>query len=195
MTGKKHCALYIHGFNSAGFGTKVNWLRKFFGNVINPNLPLDTKKAVDMLEYLSRNLKNDDIYSLILVGSSLGGYYALHLANKFDIPAILINPLVRTSEQDWPTEFELQNLKTEEIFVYRREYSLFLKEIEVKPADIHRLKERIFIFIDKGDDVIDWRKSEEIFEGFYFKKYDEGSHFFDHMKDLIEDLKDLSIFT
>jgi len=52
------------------------------------------------------------------------------------------------------------------------------------------LKDKIYIYIDTGDDVIDWRESEDFFKGFYFKKYKGGTHYFDHMKELIDDLNE-----
>ena len=48
------------------------------------------------------------------------------------------------------------------------------------------------IYIDTGDDVIDWKKTERFFEGFYFKKFQGGSHYFEHMSELIEDLNELN---
>jgi hypothetical protein len=187
----KYVVLYLHGFNSAGFGTKVNYLRATFGdeNVINPNLPINTEKAIKFLDFLVKNLKNNGEKKLILVGSSQGGFYALFLCFKYNVPTILINPMIRAGYPISESRIRLTNLKTKEIYDYKKEYSEFLQKLEIDKEKIKRFQDKIFIYIDEGDTVLDWRKTVEFFEGFYVKKFPHGSHYFEHMKDLTVDLK------
>ena len=80
--------LFIHGFNSAGYGEKVNHLREAFGdeNIINPTLPPNPKKAIQLLDYLVYHLNDKNF---CVVGSSLGAYYGLYLAKKFKIITVI----------------------------------------------------------------------------------------------------------
>lgn len=187
----KYVVLYLHGFNSAGFGTKVNYLRETFGdeNVINPNLPINTEKAIKCLDFLVKNLKDNGEKKLILVGSSQGGFYALFLCFKYNIPTILINPMIRAGYTISESKIRLTNLKTKEVYDYKREYSEFLQKLEVEKEKIKRFRDRIFVYIDEGDNVLNWRQTVEYFDGFYVKTFPRGSHYFEHMKDLTNDLK------
>ncbi|RUM60683.1 MAG: esterase, partial [Persephonella sp.] len=84
--------MYIHGFNSAGYGNKINKLKEAFGdeNVIALTLPYNPAKAIKLLEFLIEAIREKD--NLILVGTSLGGFYGLYLGAKYKIPSVLINP-------------------------------------------------------------------------------------------------------
>ena len=188
----KYVVLYLHGFNSAGFGTKVNYLRKTFGdeNVINPNLPINTEKAIEFLVFLVKKLKNNGEKKLILVGSSQGGFYANFLCFNHNIPTILINPMIRAGKPISEPQVRLTNLKSKEIYDYKREYSEYLQKLEIDKEKIKNFQDKIFIYIDEGDVVLDWRKTMEYFDGFYVKTFKGGSHYFEHMKDLTDDLKE-----
>lgn len=80
--------LYIHGFGSSGHSGKAGILRRHFERVYAPTLPPVPKLAIDTLEQFTDLLEPDTV----LVGSSLGGFYALHLAQRFGLPAALVNP-------------------------------------------------------------------------------------------------------
>ena len=86
--------IYIHGFASSGFGSKPQKFKEYFEEeIITISLPTIPNLAIDTLEQIiefSLN-KEEPVY---LVGSSLGGFYALYLANKYDLKAVLINPAV-----------------------------------------------------------------------------------------------------
>ena len=56
--------------------------------VISPDLPLSPLAAFDICSQILISRPEESF----LVGSSLGGFYAYCLANKFRIPCLLINP-------------------------------------------------------------------------------------------------------
>ena len=83
--------LYIHGFASTGQTSKVDHLKAMTGvEVIAPNLSHDPIKDITMLQSIVRT---ENITTV--VGSSLGGFYALFLAQRFDLGLVLINPALR----------------------------------------------------------------------------------------------------
>ncbi|MBK3332408.1 esterase [Persephonella atlantica] len=181
--------IYIHGFNSAGYGDKVNKLKQFFGdeNVISINLPYNPEKAISLLEFLIRNIKNEE--PLLLVGTSLGGAYTIYLSYKFDIPGIIINPSVRPSE-DLKTEVGKQkNYKTDEEYEFKKEYLDFLKKIEIPITELQKVKDKLYIYLDEEDELLDSRETAEYFKDFYVKIFPGGNHRFQHMDELLEDLK------
>ena len=88
--------LYLHGFASCGEGNKSTLLKAYFGadSVIAPDLPPSPIDAIHSIEEILGSSKID-----ILIGSSLGGYYATVLAEKYGMKAVLLNP----STQPWKT--------------------------------------------------------------------------------------------
>ncbi len=86
--------IYIHGFGSSGQGGKASLFREYFEEeIIAPSLSYVPKLAIDTLEQLIELLLEKD-EKIGLVGSSLGGYYSIYLANKYDLKAVLINPAI-----------------------------------------------------------------------------------------------------
>ena len=86
--------LYIHGFGSSGHGGKASLFREYFEEeVIAPSLSYVPNLAIDTLEQIIEMLLEKD-ETVGLVGSSLGGYYSIYLATKYNLKAVLINPAV-----------------------------------------------------------------------------------------------------
>jgi len=93
--------LYLHGFRSSPLSWKVQALRQAMAErgraerLLAPALPPAPAQAMILLESLI--CQSDG--PITLVGSSLGGWYATWLAEKYDLEAVLINPAV-VSELD-----------------------------------------------------------------------------------------------
>jgi len=84
--------LYIHGFASSSKSNKVTLMRNNFDDVSSIDLNIEPKIAIKQLEkFIKKNIKKSDI---TLIGSSLGGFYALYLSNKYSLKAVLINPSI-----------------------------------------------------------------------------------------------------
>ena len=184
--------LYIHGFNSAGYGEKINHLKEFFGdeNVIAPTLPYDPKKAIKLLEFLVDAIKDKD--DLLLVGTSLGGFYALHLADKFKVPAVLINP-----STDPYTSLRSQigpqiNYKSNEEYVFTEEHLNSLKDYYVPEEKQKNLSNLVSVYLDEEDELLDSKQTKDYFEskGIYVKMFPGGNHRFTHMPELLQDLRE-----
>lgn len=82
--------LYIHGFASSGHSHKGKVLRQHFDEVYTPSLSHIPALAIETLEQFIEALPQPPT----LIGSSLGGYYALYLSQRLSLPAILVNPVV-----------------------------------------------------------------------------------------------------
>jgi len=180
--------IYIHGFNSAGFGEKVNKLKEAFGeeNVISLNLPYDPKKAIALLSYLVERLKDDNLY---LFGTSLGGFYAMVLASRYKVPAVLINPSINPALSLKDEVGKQINYKTDEEYEFTEEHLNTLKELQPSKEDLIKVKDKIFVYLDEDDELLDSRETADFFEGFYVKMFPGGNHRFQHMNELIEDFR------
>ena len=79
--------LYVHGLSSSGASSTVGNLKKLLSvedTVIAPDLPIDPKKAVELLSQICQKEQPD-----IIVGTSMGGMFAQKLRGY---PKLLINP-------------------------------------------------------------------------------------------------------
>lgn len=91
--------IYIHGFGGSGQGMKASILRKELQkhhSIIAPTLSYLPDLAIDTLSQIIESLqKYEEIY---LIGSSLGGYFSIYLANKYNLKAALINPSIHPDD-------------------------------------------------------------------------------------------------
>jgi predicted esterase YcpF (UPF0227 family) len=89
--GDEEMIIYIHGFGGSGLGLKASLFRAHFGRkILAPSLAYQPVLAIDTLTQIINSILPYKKPSLI--GSSLGGFYALYLANKFELKCALINP-------------------------------------------------------------------------------------------------------
>ena len=95
--------LYLHGFLSSPASEKAQQMMALFrehpelGSINAPFIHFAPQDAIALAEQALAELreKHDRVW---IVGSSLGGFYATFLAEKHDVPAVLINPAVRPFE-------------------------------------------------------------------------------------------------
>lgn len=93
--------LYLHGFLSSPHSLKAQQLQSLFDQqnrsqqLSIPTLPFAPAEAIKVVEqaYLSL-LEQPEIKSVVVIGSSLGGFYATYLANKYSCKLVLINPAI-----------------------------------------------------------------------------------------------------
>jgi len=83
---------YFHGFASSGSSWKVESLKETLSGVkiFAPTWPVDPAGVVEFYDRESALQGKPRL----LIGSSLGGFYALYLACRDHLPAVLINPSV-----------------------------------------------------------------------------------------------------
>jgi predicted esterase YcpF (UPF0227 family) len=139
--------VYIHGFRSTGQGPKARTIKAYFGDeVLAADFPQEPDRAIATL---SRLIETEDIHGLI--GSSLGGFYTIWLAERYDLPAVLINPSIRPFET---TERYLGHNTRDngETFVWRREDMEALRRYRIEQPRAHYM-----LMLKQGDSVLDYR--------------------------------------
>lgn len=176
--------LYIHGFASCGAGNKVHALQKQFGeaNVISPHLSPEPRQAIGQLEEIinSQSIK-------LLVGSSLGGYYAEYLQGWFKIPAVLINPSTRPFSTLKKYTGMNKNWCTGEEFEWKEEYVAQLLELK---RDAPAADEHYLVLLQTEDEVIDYRYAESRYEKFRVILEDGGNHRFENLHEYTQRIAD-----
>ena len=132
--------LYLHGFRSGPSSVKAQQTVRYFAqfdvaqNLHVPQLSAEPARAIDEAQFLYEQLIDEvGVDNCLVIGSSLGGYYASYLVERFGGRAALINPAVRPYEllQDYLGENE--NLYNGEKFIVTPSYLTQLTDIEVMP--------------------------------------------------------------
>jgi predicted esterase YcpF (UPF0227 family) len=99
---------------------------------------------------------------LTLVGSSLGGFYATVLAERLGCRAALLNPAVHPHATSTQYLGPQKNLYTGEEFELTQEHVEELRALD--PPAITR-PERYWLFVETGDEVLDYREAVAYYDG------------------------------
>jgi len=169
--------LYIHGFASCGRGQKSTALADYFGqgSVDAPNLPPSPTDAVSLLERMVEEKR----YKLI-VGSSLGGYYATWLAEKYGLKAVLITPSTVPFETLTPYVGVQERFCDGEPFIFEAAYLEALKTFQVMPK-----RGRYLVLLQSEDEVLDYRKAQKFYQDHRVIVEYGGNHRFENITDYL----------
>jgi len=168
--------IYIHGFGSSGLGSKITKLREYYEQkgiaLIAPSLSYVPELAINTLEQLIKNCKNPK-----LIGSSLGGFYAIYLANKYNLKAVLINPAVKA------TKTLHKYIKQEEMATNYYDLSKFEFNINhlnmLKKYAIKKPNAKFLMMLQKGDEVLNYQDAINYLPDAKLILEDGGNHSFD----------------
>lgn len=156
--------VYIHGFNSSAQSHKARLLGEHLAGLnrsadyVCPSLPDRPAAAMAVLEGV---LRDCDIARTTLIGSSLGGYYATGLAERYGTRAMLLNPAVRPYELLEPHLGRQQNLYTGMQYDFTAEHLAELAALEVERIT----PRRYLLLVTTGDEVLDYRQAVERYRG------------------------------
>ncbi|BDT79045.1 hypothetical protein PKF032_09330 [Polynucleobacter yangtzensis] len=99
---------------------------------------------------------------LVVIGSSLGGYYANYLAEKYGCKAVALNPAVRAPRELAAHVGMLTSYDTDEPYDFRPEYIEELKALQVESITD---PSRYFLMAAKGDELLDWQEMVDFYKG------------------------------
>lgn len=142
--------IYIHGYGSSGLSDKARHYEKLFADqgFVAPTLSTESRLAVHTLDALVASfLKHEPVG---LIGSSLGGFFAIYLAQRYGVPAVLINPAI----PPWDQAFSAQNVTKDGRFEWQTEQLKRLDPFRVispQPA----LQQRLLLLQQLADEVLD----------------------------------------
>jgi predicted esterase YcpF (UPF0227 family) len=167
--------VYIHGFNSSPASFKAGLLRHELerrgrgADFLAPALPPSPAAAARLLEELARMHPQ-----AALVGSSLGGFYATWLAEKFALRAVLVNPAVR------PYELLKGEVGRQKKFHSGEEYDFTSQHVaELRALEVESITpERYLLMVETGDEVLDYRQAVDKYRGARQLVIEGGDHGF-----------------
>ena len=173
--------VYLHGFRSSSQGVKATQLRRFIAALppaaqpalYVPDLPHRPAAAIALVA--ARIARASDPAAVTFIGSSLGGYYATHLAERYAARAVLINPAIRPYDDLRPYAGAQVNMYSGEAFEVTDLHFAELQALEV--ARITR-PERYFLLAQAGDVVLDYRAAVAFYAGAWQFVQGGGDHAF-----------------
>lgn len=136
-----------------------------------PQLPPSPREAAQML---SEGIAGWPRETMAVVGSSLGGFYATHVAETCDCKAALLNPAVNPARDlaNYIGEQSAWNDPNERFF-FEPGFVDELRALEHGPV---ASPENYFAIIAKGDEVLDWREMTGRYPGARVKLLEGGDH-------------------
>lgn len=184
--------IYLHGFNSGGASSKAGRLRSMLAPVpvLSPTYPVhQAAAAVAFLrDYIAGALRDQPPATpLVLVGSSLGGYYASYLAREYGASMVLINPSIHPDETLTRCLGHHRNEATGEEYVLTREQLRALRDYRLPACDpgVPTL-----LLLDAEDELLDYRVAEAWYRGCGKTiVYAGGSHRFEHLKESVGEIR------
>ncbi|MGV8916410.1 MAG: YqiA/YcfP family alpha/beta fold hydrolase [Pseudomonas sp.] len=176
MTGESPTLLYIHGLNSSPLSKKASQLSALMGTLgLGPQLRVPAlhhhpRQAIAQLEAAISELGRP-----LLVGSSLGGYYATHLAERHGLKAVLINPAVNPHRLFDGYVGTQQNLYSGESWELTLDHIQALAELEVPaPQDPKRFQ----VWLQTADETLDYRSAQTFYRACALRIQAGGDHSF-----------------
>ena len=183
--------LYIHGFNSSPLSVKAVQTRDYLAakhpgiGFYCPQLMTNSRGAIGQLEALLSS-REPDTSRWYLIGSSLGGYFAHYLAEKYGFPAVLVNPAVKPYQllRDYPAE-QVQPYTGERYYIGEGEIDA-LKGLESNIS----LKNNYLVMLQTGDEVLNYRQAAEKYQDCHLNIQNGGDHSFvgyqEHLPDIMQ---------
>jgi uncharacterized protein len=169
--------VYLHGFRSSPQSAKA---RKMAALVAArhpsvlwwcPQLP---PSPLDAMELLCQGLVDWPLESMAVIGSSLGGFYATTVAERYRCKAVLLNPAVDPARDlaKYIGEQSAWHTPDEHFFFEAR----FVDELRALQAGALKTPENYLAIIAKGDEVLDWREMAARYAGATINLLEGGDH-------------------
>ncbi len=190
--------LYLHGFTSGPQSVKARALgarmaaRGLAADFVCPQLPASPAEAVALAEQIIMRQKvgadkTATHGKIMLVGSSLGGFYATWLAEKFNLNAVLVNPAV-------VARLSLESFVGPQRWLYTGEPFDFTRQHidELRALELPRLSQpqRFWLLAEEGDETLDYRAAVAYYAGARQTVLPGGDHSFTRWNDYLDEIID-----
>lgn len=179
--------IYLHGFNSSPNSHKAHVLATRMAELGRadelciPTLPHWPAQAIaDVVAIL------ESAHAPVsLIGSSLGGYYATWLAERFSLAAVLINPAVK------PYRLLTDHLGPQQNPYTGEAYRLTSQHLEqLQAIDVAHISEpaRYLALLQSDDEVLDYRQAQALYGAARCRVSEGGAHAFAGFESVVDDV-------
>jgi predicted esterase YcpF (UPF0227 family) len=182
--------VYLHGFISSPHSRKAVVLGDYLRNCVSGigyEVPELHHRPARAFETVLATCAKHAPEELTLVGSSLGGFYATAAAERLGCRAALLNPAVHPQAHFHRYLGPQRNLYTGESFELTQAHIDELDALDVKTIT---RPERYWVFLETGDEVLDYREAVAYYEGALHTVVRGGDHtlasFPEHVPELVD---------
>jgi predicted esterase YcpF (UPF0227 family) len=173
---------YLHGFNSGPASVKGQALGRAIAALpatVRPEyfLPRLSHWPAEAVRAVSRWAESAGRDGLTFVGSSLGGFYATHLAEAHGAKAVVVNPALRPESTLAPYLGQQHNPSTGE------QYELTPAHLdELSALQVQRITQprRYLLLAQAGDELLDWRQAIAFYAGAWQFIQGGGDHAYEN---------------
>ena len=173
--------LYLHGFLSSPHSQKAQQLMSYYqqhrpsDELVIPALPFEPETAIQLAEDTLTQLqqRHSQVY---LIGSSLGGFYATFLAEKYQLPAVLVNPAVRPFELFADYLGPNTHFYTGEIHELTMTHIAQLQALNIDPI---QQPQNLLLLLQTGDETLDYRQAAQLYRACPSWTEGGGNHSFE----------------
>jgi predicted esterase YcpF (UPF0227 family) len=170
--------VYLHGFNSSPQSVKGRMIARAAAAL--PDAPrfhspeLHHRPAQAMRSVCAWIESSAvDPRRIALIGSSLGGFYATWLAERFGARAVVINPAIRPAADLRPFLGRQRNPHTGVEYEITPAHFFELEALEI---DRITRPERYLLLVRTGDEILDWRVASSYYAGAFQFVAGGGDH-------------------
>lgn len=158
---KTSLLVYLHGFRSSPNSSKAVMTGeavRALSNTANsyewycPQLLASPKESMEMVV---KHIDQSNADRIVIIGSSLGGFYTNYLAEKYQCKGVALNPAVYAARELEPHVGMMTAYDSEEPFDFKAEYIDELRALQVNAISDPK---RYFLIAAKGDELLDWRE-------------------------------------
>ncbi|MGM0442960.1 MAG: YqiA/YcfP family alpha/beta fold hydrolase [Fibrobacterota bacterium] len=181
--------LYVHGFASSGRGMKARIFRRWAERTgiafcapslsFVPDLALQTLREI----ILSRPAGE----KIGVIGSSLGGFYALRLSVDLDVKAVLINGLLYPRELGRRLFGEQRIYGEGSRFIWEERHVQQLAAMECRPEQVDPA--RVLAFAKEGDRDVDCNQTRRMLPPASYRIDPGGDHGFADIGEKMAEIK------
>lgn len=169
--------LYLHGFRSSPKSFKAQRLQAWLATHRPqlcwwcPQLPPSPRAAIELVEQGIAGWPAD---RSVVLGSSLGGFYATVIAERHGWPALVMNPAVDPARDLAQYVGEQSAFHSpEDRFFFRPE---FVDELQALTPSALSDPARYAAVIAKGDELLDWREMTARYAGARVRLLEGSDH-------------------
>jgi predicted esterase YcpF (UPF0227 family) len=180
--------LYLHGFRSSPASFKARVVASKMADLgradelVCPQLPASPTEAMALAVSLVGDTPASE---LAIVGSSLGGFYATWLAERFGCRAVLLNPAIEPLKDLDQHVGVTTAWHSDQPFEFKREYIDELRELAVEKIT---RPERYFLIAATADEVLDYRDMVRHYAGARQVVIDGSTHAITEFADYVDDV-------
>ena len=164
----KTLLVYLHGFRSSPRSSKAVMTGEAISALTSkdhsyewycPQLLASPKQSMDMV---TSHIDQSDADNIIIIGSSLGGFYTNYLAEKYQCKGIALNPAVYAARELEPHVGMMTEYDSDQPFDFKAQHIDELRALQVEKISD---PQRYFLIAAKGDELLDWKEMVAFYKG------------------------------